>query len=57
VEVLASGELALSSGPVRDPQGKLIARFNSVWRQESPGLWRIVLDMGNDACDCPRRLP
>ena len=26
----------------------------AVWRQESPGVWRIVLDMGNDACDCPK---
>lgn len=54
VVVMTNGELALSSGPVRDPGGKLIARFNSVWRQESPGVWRIVLDMGNDACDCPK---
>jgi hypothetical protein len=24
-------------------------------RQEvAPGVWRIVLDMGNDACDCPK---
>ncbi|HJV72507.1 nuclear transport factor 2 family protein [Ideonella sp.] len=54
VVVMSNGELALSSGPVRDPAGKLVARFNSVWRQETPGQWRIVLDMGNDACDCPK---
>lgn len=54
VLVMTDGKLAISSGPVRDPQGKLIARFNSVWRQEGPGIWRIVLDMGNDACDCPK---
>ncbi|HEX5685591.1 MAG TPA: nuclear transport factor 2 family protein [Ideonella sp.] len=54
VEVMTTGELALSSGPVRDPGGKLVARFNSVWRQETPGVWRIILDMGNDACDCPK---
>jgi ketosteroid isomerase-like protein len=54
VLVMTDGKLAISSGPVRDPQGKLVARFNSVWRQEAPGIWRIVLDMGNDACDCPR---
>lgn len=46
VEVLADGTLALSTGPVRDPQGKPIARFNSVWRFESPGVWRIVFDKG-----------
>lgn len=54
VEVLPSGQLALSSGPVRDAQGKLIATFTSVWRQEAPGVWRIVFDKGNDVCDCPK---
>lgn len=46
VEVIADGTLAHSTGPVRDPDGKIIARFNSVWRLEAPGLWRIVLDKG-----------
>lgn len=46
VDVLADGTLAHSSGPVRDPSGKPIARFNSVWRQEAPGVWRIVFDKG-----------
>lgn len=46
IEVLADGTLAHSSGPVRDPSGKLIARFNSVWRLEAPGTWRIVFDRG-----------
>lgn len=46
VEVLADGTLALSTGPVFDPAGKTIARFNSIWRQEAPGVWRIVFDKG-----------
>ncbi len=46
VDVLADGTLAHSSGPVHDAQGKLIARFNSVWRQEAPGVWRVVFDKG-----------
>ena len=54
VEVLDSGTLALSSGPVRDPSGKLIATFTSIWRLEAPGTWRIVFDKGNDACDCAK---
>ncbi len=52
VEVLDSGNLALSSGPVRDPDGKLIATFTSIWRLEAPGTWRIVFDKGNEVCDC-----
>ncbi|MFZ6655184.1 YybH family protein [Undibacterium sp. TJN19] len=54
VEVLSSGNLALSTGPVRDQQGKLIATFTSIWRQESPGVWRIIFDKGNDVCDCAK---
>jgi len=54
VEVLASGNLAISSGPVRNPAGKPIARFTSIWRQEAPGRWRIVFDKGNPACDCAK---
>ena len=50
VEVLDSGTLALSSGPVRDAGGNVVARFNSIWRQESPGTWRIVFDKGSDVC-------
>jgi ketosteroid isomerase-like protein len=52
VEVLDSGTLALSSGPVRDPRGNAVGRFNSIWRREAPGAWRIVFDKGSDACRC-----
>jgi ketosteroid isomerase-like protein len=54
VEVLDSGTLALSTGPVHDPQGKLIATFTSIWRLEATGTWRIVFDKGNEACDCAK---
>lgn len=47
VEVLGSGTLALSTGPVRDPSGKPVARFNSIWRQSSPGVWTVVFDKGS----------
>lgn len=47
VEVLDSGKLALSTGLVRDPDGKVIARFNSIWRLESPGVWRVIFDKGS----------
>jgi ketosteroid isomerase-like protein len=55
VEVLSSGALAHSSGPVRNPEGKVVARFNSVWRQEAPGVWRVVFDRGEPVCEaCPK---
>ena len=54
VEVLSSGTLALSTGPVYDPQGKQVATFTSIWRLEAPGVWRIVFDKGNDVCDCAK---
>jgi ketosteroid isomerase-like protein len=49
VEVLDDGQLALSTGPVRNTEGKVIARFNSIWRLEAPGVWRIVFDKGQPA--------
>ncbi len=54
VEVLASGNLAMSSGPVYDPKGKLISRFNSVWRLDSQGKWKVVFDRGEEVCDCKK---
>jgi ketosteroid isomerase-like protein len=51
--VLESGTLALSTGPVRGPDGKLVATFNSIWRLEDTNKWRIIFDKGTEACDCP----
>jgi ketosteroid isomerase-like protein len=46
VEVLESGTLALSSGPVFDAAGQPIGAFNSIWRLEADGRWRVVFDKG-----------
>lgn len=54
VEVLASGTLALSTGPVRDPSGAVIARFNSIWRLEAPDRWRVVFDKGSPPSPGPK---
>ncbi len=51
VEVLDSGTLALSTGPVHGPDGKIIATFISIWRREPSGAWRIVFDKGSEVCD------
>jgi len=50
VEVLESGRLALSSGPVLNAKGDVVATFNSIWRREDSGEWRIVFDKGCDVC-------
>ena len=52
VEVVASGTLAYSGGPVYDASGKQVGRFNSIWRLEAPGKWKIVFDRGEQPCDC-----
>src|SRR5262245_34125831 len=51
VEVLDSGALALSSGPVRDPQGNRAGTFNSVWRRDAGGKWKIIFDKGCPRCE------
>ncbi|MDJ0938994.1 MAG: nuclear transport factor 2 family protein [Woeseiaceae bacterium] len=47
VEVLESGELALSSGPIRTPDGEVVGRFNTIWRKDPDGTWRVVFDKGS----------
>ncbi len=46
VDVIADGTLAHSSGPVFDAAGNKIAIFNSTWRLEKDGQWRVVFDKG-----------
>jgi ketosteroid isomerase-like protein len=47
VEVLGTGDLALTSGPVRDASGTEIGRFNSIWRRDRAGTWKVVFDRGS----------
>jgi ketosteroid isomerase-like protein len=46
VEVLASGDLALSTGVVKNRDGAVTARFNSIWRRQADGRWLVVFDKG-----------
>jgi len=46
VEVLASGQLALSTGLVRSPKGEVIGRFNSIWQRQADGRWLVIFDKG-----------
>ena len=43
VEVVESGTLAYSGGPVYNAAGQRIGRFNSIWRLKAPGQWEVVL--------------
>ena len=52
VEVLDSGALALSTGPVRDPRGNRVGTFNSIWRRDADGQWRVLFDSGCPPCPC-----
>ncbi|MDT8998888.1 nuclear transport factor 2 family protein [Paucibacter sp. APW11] len=45
VEVLADGQLALSTGLVRGPDGQAVLRFSSIWKLEGD-QWRVVFDKG-----------
>ena len=46
IEVLQSGNLAISNGPVFDPAGKKVGNFSSIWRRGSDGSWKIIFDKG-----------
>jgi ketosteroid isomerase-like protein len=54
IEVLGSGDLAFSTGPVVI-KGKVVGRYNSIWRLEAPNTWRIVFDKGENVCEPAKR--
>jgi ketosteroid isomerase-like protein len=60
VEVLEDGKLALSRGPFqmisKDDQGdesEHWGTFNSVWRLNDDGEWRVVFDAGSNEAEAP----
>ena len=54
VEVIESGRLGYSEGPVSNPDGVVVARYVSTWRLDAAGRWKIVFDNGYDVCNCPK---
>ena len=52
VEVLSSGTMGFTSGPVFDPKGNRIGTFNSVWQRQRDGAWKVVFDKGCPPCEC-----
>ena len=51
--VLDSGGLGLTSGPILAPDGRRVGTFNSVWRREPDGSWKVIFDRGCPDCECP----
>ncbi len=51
VSVLESGKLAISTGPVWNARRERTSTFTSIWRQEEPGVWRIIFDKGDKFCE------
>ena len=50
VFVAGSGDVAMSTGPVWNPDGKVHSYYTSTWRKNADGLWRVVLDKGQKYC-------
>lgn len=60
VEVLESGDIALTRGPyrleTRGENGDPVVRwgtFNSIWRRGTDGSWRVVFDAGGPPVSSP----
>ena len=53
VAASADGRYAVSTGLARDPAGKVISRFTTIWRKDGDGRWRVIVDQGVDV-DCAK---
>lgn len=57
VEILSTGQLAYSEGPVSLPDGTVATRYFSTWRRDPSGAWKVVFDNGYPTCDCGSQPP
>lgn len=54
IEVLDTGDLGYSEGPVSLPNGTIPSRYFSMWRLNSASVWKVVFDNGYDVCPKPK---
>lgn len=54
VEVVTSGDVGYSEGPVSLPNGTSPSRYFSTWRLNEVGIWKVVFDNGYDVCAKPK---
>lgn len=52
VAVEAGGDVGLTTGPVRAPDGRWRSSYVSTWRRAADGGWRIILDVGARCPPC-----
>ena len=52
VVVNAAGTIGFSTGPIFDASGTHIGSFNSTWRKESDGSWKVLFDGPGSAAAC-----
>ena len=50
VAVIGGGDIALSTGPVWNPDGRVHSYYTSTWRKDSSGEWKVILDKGQKYC-------
>jgi ketosteroid isomerase-like protein len=54
-EVLDSGKLAITSGPVFDDKGQRFGTFMTIWERQKDGKWRVIFDKGCPYCPPPEK--
>ena len=52
VHVNAAGDLGISIGPVKDPQGKHVSNYSSIWQKQADGTWKVIFDGPGSALPC-----
>lgn len=48
----ARGDLALSTGPIYDTDGKVVGNYISTWQRQRDGSWQVIFD-GPGSAVCP----